>query len=115
MKVLVNMKVLVKKKYHINISFKWFDFWIGLFVDVPNKSLYVCLIPMFPIKIWITEHEQCPICNSLMVNTAYLDEGWILEWECEECGYCTEGGCQWMFGNETKTADDLKKAGFKIL
>lgn len=31
--------------------FKWFDLWIGVYVDVSNKTLYLCLIPCFGVKI----------------------------------------------------------------
>lgn len=34
-----------------NLFFRWFDLWIGAYVDVPGKALYVCPIPMFGIRI----------------------------------------------------------------
>lgn len=108
----------MKKKYHVNVSFKWFDLWMGVFVDFPANSIYICLLPMIPIKIWFTEHEICPMCEieTAMEKTAYLDaDGWILEWECPECSYNTEDGFPWPFGEETKSAKELEHFGFKVL
>lgn len=35
------------------VQFKWFDFWVGAYYDVDRCELYVCLVPMLPIKFWI--------------------------------------------------------------
>lgn len=35
----------------IKIIFKWYDLWIGLFIDKPKKRLYIFLIPMIGIQI----------------------------------------------------------------
>jgi hypothetical protein len=36
--------------------FKWYDFWIGVYIDTENDMLYICPIPMFGLKIhWIME------------------------------------------------------------
>ena len=34
-----------------NFFFRWFDLWVGAYVDVPNRTLYVCPIPMFGVRI----------------------------------------------------------------
>jgi len=31
--------------------FKWFDIWIGVYIDRANKTVYICPIPMFGLKI----------------------------------------------------------------
>ena len=31
--------------------FRWFDFWIGVYYDVPGRNLYICPVPMFGVKI----------------------------------------------------------------
>jgi hypothetical protein len=31
--------------------FRWYDLWIGAYVDRPNRTLYVCPVPMFGIKV----------------------------------------------------------------
>lgn len=38
-------------KFRIKFIFKWFDFWIGLFVDTENRLIYIFPIPMFGFKI----------------------------------------------------------------
>lgn len=38
-----------------NITFKpifrWYDFWVGIYVDRPGRALYVFPVPMFGLKI----------------------------------------------------------------
>ena len=41
----------------ISIHFIWFDFWIGFYIDVKNKILYFCPIPMIVIKMSKKESE----------------------------------------------------------
>ena len=36
---------------NISIKFYWPDLWWGVFFDTEKRAIYVCLIPMFPIKI----------------------------------------------------------------
>ena len=106
----------MKSKYHIELSFKWFDFWVGLFLDKPAKTLYICFVPMFPIKIWVTEHETCPVCRAAMQKIAIdVGEGWALEWECKHCDYITEGGIEWPFDNEWMSGKDLERFGYEIV
>ena len=37
--------------YKITIHFKWYDLWVGAFIDRKNETLYICLIPTIVIKI----------------------------------------------------------------
>ena len=45
--------------------FRWYDLWIGVYVDVNGRALYICPIPMFGVKIeWKhrsedSVHNQC--------------------------------------------------------
>jgi len=39
----------------INFIFRWFDLWIGVFIDRKNHAVYVFPIPMFGIKITMKE------------------------------------------------------------
>jgi hypothetical protein len=32
--------------------FKWYDFWIGVYIDTKERAVYICPIPMFGVKIW---------------------------------------------------------------
>lgn len=31
--------------------FRWFDLWIGAYVDTKNRALYVCPVPMLGVKV----------------------------------------------------------------
>lgn len=31
--------------------FRWYDIWIGFYVDLDKKYLYICPIPMFGVRI----------------------------------------------------------------
>ncbi|KKM77218.1 hypothetical protein LCGC14_1372340 [marine sediment metagenome] len=38
--------------------FKWFDFWVGFYVDTENKRVYICPVPMMGVRIqWGDESE----------------------------------------------------------
>jgi len=32
--------------------FRWYDLWVGVFVDTKNEAVYIIPFPMFGIKIW---------------------------------------------------------------
>ena len=109
----------MKNKWHVDVSFKWFDFWIGLFLDKPAKSLYICLLPMLPIKVWITEHEACPDCGAAMQKTAVdiSPEGFDLFWNCEACenrGLESTIDLGWPFHDEWMSARDLEHFGYVV-
>lgn len=31
--------------------FRWFDLWVGAYIDVQNRTAYICPIPMFGFKV----------------------------------------------------------------
>lgn len=35
----------------ISFFFRWYDLWIGAYVDTKNKAIYICPIPCFGIKV----------------------------------------------------------------
>lgn len=39
------------RKVYIKPFFRWYDLWIGLYIDKPNRTLYVCPLPMIGLKI----------------------------------------------------------------
>lgn len=38
-------------KIKIKPFFKWFDLWIGIYIDLKNSVVYVIPFPMFGFKI----------------------------------------------------------------
>ena len=35
----------------IQVQFKWFDIWVGIYIDVKNKTIYILPFPMIVVKI----------------------------------------------------------------
>lgn len=42
----------------IEMSFAWYDLWIGAFIDIEKKKLYICMLPTFLITITFTKTEE---------------------------------------------------------
>lgn len=106
------------KKYNFNISFKWFDLWIGVFVDMPGKAVYICPLPMLVLKIWTTDHLACPTCGKPMDKTAFdTGDGWGLSWACDDCGD-SEILIEWdmdLAGIEYVNERELERRGYRII
>lgn len=52
-------------KFDVKVTpfFRWFDLWIGAYVDVPNRTLYVCPFPTLGFRIQLScpvEEEEAP-------------------------------------------------------
>lgn len=30
--------------------FRWYDLWVGVYIDTKNRAIYICPIPMFGVK-----------------------------------------------------------------
>ncbi len=45
-----------RKRTRIRVRpiFAWYDLWVGAFVDVPKRRLYVFPVPMFGIVVEVT-------------------------------------------------------------
>jgi hypothetical protein len=39
----------------LRIFFKWFDLWIGLYIDWPRRVFYFCPIPCVGIRFQLCE------------------------------------------------------------
>jgi len=38
--------------------FRWYDLWIGAYVDTKNRVVYICPFPCFGIKVSISENGK---------------------------------------------------------
>lgn len=45
-------QALKDRKLKIKPFFRWFDLWIGVYIDTKNDAVYIIPFPMFGIKIW---------------------------------------------------------------
>lgn len=34
-----------------DLFFRWFDLWVGVYVDRPGKAIYICPLPMVGVRI----------------------------------------------------------------
>jgi hypothetical protein len=39
----------------VRLFFKWFDLWVGVYIDWPRRVIYVCPMPCFGIRIQLRE------------------------------------------------------------
>lgn len=45
-------EALSKRKLYIKPFFKWYDLWVGIYIDKENHAIYIIPFPMLGIKIW---------------------------------------------------------------
>lgn len=43
------MRILLRIK--VRLIFRWFDLWVGVFVDVPKRCVYVFPVPCLGLRI----------------------------------------------------------------
>ncbi|MCK5564521.1 MAG: hypothetical protein KAJ07_04690 [Planctomycetes bacterium] len=101
-----------------SVDFKWFDLWVGAFIDVPSRALYIILIPTIVFKWQKKEVYICEFCNSDMHQAAYnTGDGWLLFYECddEQCDHTHDLEDYWPWGDERVSGDDLEKRGWKVV
>lgn len=102
-----------KKRLTFKVSFKWFDFWFGWYWDRDARALYVCLLPMFPIRISVEKSRICS-CGGKMKKIAVLDDGWSLQWECCDCGNTEE--YEWPYRiTDLVSGSRLECDGFELV
>ena len=46
------MESSTRFRLKIKPFFKWFDIWVGIYIDRAGKAIYICPIPTVGIKIW---------------------------------------------------------------
>lgn len=50
----------------VSIGFRWFDLWVGVYIDRHNNAVYVCPLPTVVIKFQLGEPKPLYIENSLL-------------------------------------------------
>ncbi len=54
----------------VETFFRWYDLWIGVYVDTERHTAYICLLPMLGIKIrW----HVGPVCSRCGYEGDYGD------------------------------------------
>lgn len=48
---------IVIRRFRVRLFFRWYDFWVGFYLDQKMKTLYICPIPMFGISIQMLVFE----------------------------------------------------------
>ena len=66
-------------KPNITVSFRWFDFWVGLFYDRVEKVLYLNPLPMLAIKIVQPDPDEAAWQYSA-IAAAYIILATLLLW-----------------------------------
>ena len=110
-----------KRVTRFKAFFRWYDLWVGVFIDARHSALYICPIPMAGVKIWREDKASCHWCGSPAEKIAVdTGDGWALEWDCTDIhGDCVSYGEQiepieWPFGREMMSAQDLREHGYII-
>lgn len=105
-----------RQRLQVKMMFAWFDIWLGAYIDTKERAIYVCIIPMLPIKISIETYLVCESCGGEMHKAAHnTGDGWLLFMECDT--YCggIEKEIEWPYGNEFMLSEDLIADGFEIV
>lgn len=45
------IKLIHHKKYKLDLIYRWFDIWIGIFIDEANSTYYIFLIPFIGFRL----------------------------------------------------------------
>ncbi len=60
----------------INISFRWYDFWIGFYYDTKKKILYVCPLPMIVLEF---QKKDKLVKGNVELKKVKLKKGHVLQ------------------------------------
>lgn len=68
----------------MSIFFRWYNLWVGAYLDWPYRTLYVCPLPMVGVRI------QLPHRHDWVPSIIGCDGSWYEV--CTRCGAEREGG-----------------------
>lgn len=109
------------ERIRVNVSWVWFDLWIGLYIDVKKDIAYICPLPTLVISICLEDIPRCFKCEKRAKKIAYRDsEGWVLFMECLDinCSYDTEDNniIDWRpFGDIRMNNKELEALGYEVV
>jgi hypothetical protein len=104
----------------VTVKFKWQDMWVGGYWEnnLGLKSLYLCIIPMFPIKITFSKESKyslndirrmmddnnCEVdeCGKQREYGFYCEEHWKMKYPNEKYPGDYKRGILWMIMKEIK-------------
>lgn len=100
--------------------FKWFDFWVGVYIDRPGRAVYICPLPMVGVKISRLlpgrPSGRCPDCGwgkcTLVAYYSGTWQSWELGWRCHACSRIYEH-IQWPKGLGADR-DAIEREGIEI-
>ena len=109
-------ELVIQKRLRAKRFFRWYDLWIGAFIDTEASRVFICPIPMCGVKIWVEEYATCGFCGQEMGKRAHdTGDGWFLYWDCELC--CNDGDdtiIEWPFGDAWMTGEELERFGYEL-
>ena len=38
--------------------FRWYDIWVGVFIDTKKRTVYICLFPMIGVKVELPQPQK---------------------------------------------------------
>ena len=110
----------ITSRISVKLFFRWYDLWIGAYIDAKAPAIYVCPLPTVGIKIWREKIATCGLCRNRAEKTAIdTGDGWLLCWHCPLGCMDEEDG---LLGKEDwpipegayVSAEELERQGFKI-
>lgn len=108
-------KIVTESKLSFEPFFRWYDLWIGVFVDTKKSAVYICPVPMFGLKIQRTQIACCPDCGHALLKEAHnTGDGWALGWSCEHGRCYFHEVIEWPFGDAWMMPADLRAFGYEV-
>jgi hypothetical protein len=78
--------------FKITPFFRWYDLWVGAYVDTKGKALYLCPVPMLGVKV---ERDvpppkvaRCVYCRCELTDAEFFTNGSVDFGDC--CDDCID-------------------------
>ena len=106
----------VKRRLKVRLYFKWYDLWIGAYIDTETRTVYIG-IPMVGVQVRIEEYRICEFCHKEMSKFAHhTGDGWMLHWDCGLwCSDADDRFIEWHFGSRWLSGEQLEDFGYEVV